>query len=64
MVTKAPDPCTNVNDNDCSAILPEFHRLALLLGRGVLAELEQKRVIVVGLGGVGSSSAGEGIAAR
>lgn len=36
---------------------PEFQRVGLLLGEAVAAALEQKRVIVVGLGGVGSWAA-------
>ncbi|MCL1815805.1 MAG: tRNA threonylcarbamoyladenosine dehydratase [Treponema sp.] len=35
----------------------EFHRLGLLLGETVFAELKQKRVIIIGLGGVGSWAA-------
>ena len=36
---------------------PEFQRLGILVGETVLSELEQKRVVVVGLGGVGSWAA-------
>ena len=36
---------------------PEFQRLGLLLGEKVLSALEQTRVVIVGLGGVGSWAA-------
>ena len=45
------------SDSADSAVRPELQRLELLLGKTALAVLEQTRVIVVGLGGVGSWAA-------
>ena len=44
-------------DSAYFAVRPEFQRLALLVGEASMAAMEQKQVIVIGLGGVGSWAA-------